>query len=315
MEDYHILDMIGEGSFGKVYRGRKLYTTQIVALKFIPKIGRSTRDLTNLRHEIDIMKSLQHENIVRTLDAFETETEVVAVTDYAEGELFRVLEDDSSIPESQIIACQLVAALYYLHAHSILHRDMKPQNVLLSTDGVVKLCDFGFARTMSPNTFVLTSVKGTPLYMAPELVEERPYDHNADLWALGCILYEMVVGTPPFYTNSIYKLVSMITGDNVSWPPALSPTFTDFLQGLLQKDATQRLTWPALLQHPFISHAINVSDSCRDAALASPFTNPLTTSQALARAKQIKERQPPSGPPRIIAHVAAAGDGVTLVRA
>lgn len=83
------------------------------------------------------------------------------VTDYAEGELFQILEDDGSLPEEQVqqIACQLVSALYYLHSHRILHRDMKPQNILLGKSGIVKLCDFGFARAMSFNTLVLTSIK------------------------------------------------------------------------------------------------------------------------------------------------------------
>lgn len=85
----------------------------------------------------------------------------MVVTDYAEGELFQILEDDGSLPEEQVqqIACQLVSALYYLHSHRILHRDMKPQNILLGKSGIVKLCDFGFARAMSFNTLVLTSIK------------------------------------------------------------------------------------------------------------------------------------------------------------
>lgn len=72
---------------------------------------------------------------------------------------------------------------------------------------------------------VLTSIKGTPLYMSPELVEERPYDHTADLWSVGCILYELAVGTPPFYTTSIFQLVSLILKDPVRWPPTISPCF------------------------------------------------------------------------------------------
>lgn len=82
-----------------------------------------------------------------------------------------------------------------------------------------------FARAMSTNTMVLTSIKGTPLYMSPELVEERPYDHTADLWSVGCILYELAVGTPPFYTTSIFQLVNLILKDPVRWPSAISPCF------------------------------------------------------------------------------------------
>ena len=78
----------------------------------------------------------------------------------------------------QSIAKQLVRALYYLHSNRVTHRDMKPQNILIGANGVVKLCDFGFARAMSSNTMVLTSIKGTPLYMAPELVQEQPYNHT-----------------------------------------------------------------------------------------------------------------------------------------
>uniref|UniRef100_A0A1I8JCN6 non-specific serine/threonine protein kinase n=1 Tax=Macrostomum lignano TaxID=282301 RepID=A0A1I8JCN6_9PLAT len=118
-----------------------------------------------------------------------TEKEVVAVTEYAHGELLQILEDDMQLPEEIVrsIACQLVSALYYLHAHSILHRDMKPQNILLGNNGAVKLCDFGFARSMGINTMVLTSIKGTPLYMSPELMEEKPYDHSADFFLQGLL--------------------------------------------------------------------------------------------------------------------------------
>ncbi|XP_016386715.1 uncharacterized protein LOC107722762 [Sinocyclocheilus rhinocerous] len=212
MDQYHILEVIGEGSFGRVYKGRRKFSGQVVALKFIPKVGRSEKDLRSLKREIDIMRGLKHPNIVLLLDSFETEREVVVVTEYAEGELFQILEDDGSLPENQVreIACQLVSALYYLHSHRILYRDMKPQNILLGKGGVVKLCDFGFARAMSVSTLVLTSIKGTPLYMSPELVEEKPYDHSADLWSLGCILYELHTGAPPFYTNSIFQLVQLI---------------------------------------------------------------------------------------------------------
>ncbi|XP_073927823.1 serine/threonine-protein kinase 36 isoform X2 [Castor canadensis] len=274
MEKYHVLEMIGEGSFGRVYKGRKKYSAQVVALKFIPKLGRSEKELRNLQREIEIMRGLRHPNIVHMLDSFETEKEVVVVTDYAEGELFQILEDDGKLPEDQVqaIAAQLVSALYYLHSHRILHRDMKPQNILLAKDGGIKLCDFGFARAMSTNTMVLTSIKGTPLYMSPELVEERPYDHTADLWSVGCILYELAVGTPPFYTTSIFQLVSLILKDPVRWPSTISPCFKNFLQGLLIKDPRQRLSWPDLLHHPFIAGRVTIITEPASSDLGTPFT-------------------------------------------
>ncbi|XP_033099504.1 serine/threonine-protein kinase 36-like [Anneissia japonica] len=288
MDNYHILDMIGEGSFGKVYKGRKKYTGQVVALKFIPKTGRSEKELQNLRREIEIMRNLHHENIIEMLDSFETDNDVVAVTDYAVGELFQILEDDGCLQEEQVrsIACQLVSALYYLHSHRILHRDMKPQNILLGKGGAVKLCDFGFARAMSINTLVLTSIKGTPLYMAPELVEEKPYDHTADLWSLGCILYELAVGTPPFYTNSIFQLVSLIIKDPVKWPKNMSLEFKDFLQGLLTKKPSKRLSWPHLLHHPFVSEGVTAEKPTIDI----PFTEEPPPEVQAAKAKAVRDK-------------------------
>ncbi|XP_013918545.1 PREDICTED: serine/threonine-protein kinase 36 isoform X3 [Thamnophis sirtalis] len=302
MDKYHVLEMVGEGSFGKVYKGRRKYSAQVVALKFIPKVGRSQKDLKNLQREIEIMRGLHHPNIVQMLDSFETDKEVVVVTDYAEGELFQILEDDGNLPEEQVqvIAAQLISALYYLHSHRILHRDMKPQNILLGKGGVVKLCDFGFARAMSVQTMVLTSIKGTPLYMAPELVEEKPYDHTADLWSVGCILYELYVGTPPFYTNSIFQLVSLIIKDPVKWPKNMSSHFKSFLQGLLMKDPRERLSWPELLYHPFIAGRVTVINDTTEQAVANPFTSKLSPELQALKDQQAHFLAPHSGQSKIL---------------
>ena len=127
---------------------------------------------------------------------------------YAQGELYQVLNDDICLPEAvvQKIAAQLVQALHYLHSNRVVHRDLKPQNILIGSGGLVKLCDFGFARAMSTQSIVLTSIKGTPLYMAPELVREQEYNHTVDLWSLGVILYELFWGAAPFYTNNLVRL-------------------------------------------------------------------------------------------------------------
>uniref|UniRef100_A0A8C3B5Y7 non-specific serine/threonine protein kinase n=1 Tax=Cairina moschata TaxID=8855 RepID=A0A8C3B5Y7_CAIMO len=302
MEGYRVLGAVGGGSFGTVYKARRRHSAQVVAMKFIPKVGRSRQELRSLRREMEVMRGLRHPNIVRMLDSFETEQEVVVVTEYAEGELFQILEDDGSLPEEQVqaIAAQLVSALYYLHSHRILHRDMKPQNILLGKDGVIKLCDFGFARAMSIHTMVLTSIKGTPLYMSPELVEEKPYDHTADLWSVGCILYELFVGTPPFYTSSIFQLVSLIVKDPVKWPEAISPVFKSFLQGLLMKDPRQRLSWPELLSHPFIAGRVTVIDDTEEHGISNPFTTKLSPELQALKEQQAHSLAPRSGQSRIL---------------
>lgn len=252
-----MIELVGEGSFGKVYKGRRKYTGKTVALKFILKHGKSEKDIHSLRQEIEILRKLKHENIIEMLDAFESPQEFCVVTEFAQGELFEVLEDDKCLPEEEVqgIAKQLVRALHYLHSHRIIHRDMKPQNILIGPGSVVKLCDFGFARAMSANTVVLRSIKGTPLYMAPELVREQPYNHTADLWSLGVILYELFVGQPPFYTNSVYALIRHIVKDPVKYPDNMSANFRSFLKGLLNKVPQHRLTWPTLLEHPFVKES------------------------------------------------------------
>lgn len=270
--DYRIIELVGEGSFGKVWKARRTGSLQTVAVKLITKHGKNEKDIKNLRQEIDILRKLQHDNIIQMLDAFETKTDFCVVTEFAQGELFQILEDDQSLPENVVrnIARQLVKALHYLHLNRIIHRDMKPQNILISANGTVKLCDFGFARAMSHNTLVVTSIKGTPLYMAPELVQEQPYNHTVDLWSLGVILYELFIGQPPFYTNSIYTLIKQIVRDPVRYPSSMSSEFRSFLQGLLEKQPTRRLDWPQLLDHPFVRDSENDMLSERAASSQQP---------------------------------------------
>ncbi|KAK0090146.1 hypothetical protein PV325_002571 [Microctonus aethiopoides] len=286
MEKYQVLGQVGEGSFGQVYKAKKLCNGEIVAFKIITKRARTFNELKSLRQECEIQRHLHHPNIVQMIDSFETENQIVVVTEYADRELYEILDKEGRFSEekAQMIVCDLVSALYYLHSNRVLHRDLKPQNVLIEANGIAKLCDFGFARSMSTGTHVLTSIKGTPLYMAPELIEECPYDHNADLWSLGCIAYEMIVGKPPFQTTSILHLVRLIRFEPIKWPDFISSNCKTFLQGLLQKDPSKRLSWPQLLDHPFVKDGILLVNG---GALTS-FTTPLSASQALAKKQQLE---------------------------
>ena len=160
MENYIILEMIGEGAFGKVYKGQRKCTNQIVAIKKIIKKGKKEKELKNLRQEIDILHRLYHENIIQCLDSFETNSEFCLVTELGTGQLYEIIQEDKKLPEKQIkeIALQLSSALFYLHNNNIIHRDIKPQNVLISASGIIKLCDFGFARAIDNKTMI-TSIK------------------------------------------------------------------------------------------------------------------------------------------------------------
>ncbi|XP_063531695.1 serine/threonine-protein kinase fused isoform X2 [Cydia strobilella] len=286
MENYDIISFVGEGSFGRVFKAKNKETDVVVALKVIRKKGRSSKDLKNLRQECDIQRTLEHPNIIRMIDSFDTESELVVVTEYAEKELHSILAKEGCLNEEQVkkITWDLVSALYYLHSHRVLHRDLKPQNVLLDSSGCAKLCDFGLARIMTNSTHILTSIKGTPLYMAPELIDEKPYDHQADLWSLGCIVYELMAGQPPFCTMSILQLVRMIRHKPVQWPSFISKEARSFLQGLLHKDPMKRMTWLDILAHPFVAGHILILPE--DVQSESPFTQPLSHSQQEAKRLQ-----------------------------
>ena len=157
--------------------------------------------------------------------------------------------------------------------------------------------------------------------MSPELVEDRPYDHNADLWALGCILYEINTGYPPFYTNNLYQLVDMIVKGQVKWPKTMSIVFKNFLQGLLCKDPNKRLSWPQLGQHEFVKSGIKslfltnkftfrmdqifkialllkVPDLT--ASIMEPLTIQMTDEQVKRKQEQQRAKAPPPGQSRIL---------------
>ena len=255
MENYHLIKQIGEGSFGKVYKARRKYTGRLVAIKMINKAGQSKDDLESFRREIDLLQKVSHPNVMRMLNVFEIDTDFCVVSELARGDLFQVIDDNQTLPETVLksVAAQLVSSLSHLHSLHIIHRDMKPQNILIAEHGALKICDFGFARALSNTTLVLTSIKGTPLYMAPELVQEQPYDEKVDIWALGVILYELFYGRPPYYTNSIYKLVQMIVNSPIPWPGEISPQFKSFLLEMLNKEPSKRTSCQDLLKHPFIA--------------------------------------------------------------
>ena len=141
------------------------------------------------------------------------------VTEFAGKDLAEVLETKKKLKSDEVrqFASQILSALLYLNKNRVVHRDLKPQNILIK-DGVIKICDFGFAREMSTMTVCLHSMKGTPLYIAPEILREMPYDYKVDVWSLGIILFELSTGYPPFHASSIAELVPKIFKDKPHYP-------------------------------------------------------------------------------------------------
>jgi len=256
---YEVLERVGEGSFGRVHRGRRRFTGQIVALKFVAKAGKTPAELAALRSEVAILRRLDHPNIVLLLDFFETPRDVVLVTEFAHGELLAVLAADGALAPRTVrrVAAQLVAALRYLAAARVMHRDLKPQNCLVGSRGVIKLADFGFARELgAARSALLTSIKGTPLYMAPEMFSSAAYTESADVWGLGVLLFELAAGRPPFYAPSLAELLKVIVSDA---PPAFPPEWprdlVRFIDACLQRDPAARPSWDALAAHDFLAGA------------------------------------------------------------
>ncbi|EDX16682.1 GD24858 [Drosophila simulans] len=276
MNRYAVSSLVGQGSFGCVYKATRKDDSKVVAIKVISKRGRATKELKNLRRECDIQARLKHPHVIEMIESFESKTDLFVVTEFALMDLHRYLSYNGAMGEepARRVTGHLVSALYYLHSNRILHRDLKPQNVLLDKNMHAKLCDFGLARNMTLGTHVLTSIKGTPLYMAPELLAEQPYDHHADMWSLGCIAYESMAGQPPFCASSILHLVKMIKHEDVKWPSTLTSECRSFLQGLLEKDPGLRISWTQLLCHPFVEGRIFIAETQAEAAKESPFTNP-----------------------------------------
>jgi fused-like protein len=267
MDAYHILERVGEGSFGKVYKGRRRFTGQFVALKFVGKHGRTEAEIQQTRSEINLLRSVAHPHVVRLLDFFETSRDLVIVTEFCHGQLYEVFVDDKRLPIPLVrsIAQQLCSALHYLHAQNIVHRDIKAQNVLIGSDGVLKLCDFGFARSFSSASPLLSSALGSPLCMAPEILAGRKYDASADLWALAVMLYELAAGFPPFNAENLPALMKQVLdamaegGRGVSYPDAFPPDFVAFLASILKRDPQQRATWDQILSSPFLTASSSTS--------------------------------------------------------
>uniref|UniRef100_A0A8C8RXL0 non-specific serine/threonine protein kinase n=1 Tax=Pelusios castaneus TaxID=367368 RepID=A0A8C8RXL0_9SAUR len=262
-EVWEIVGELGDGAFGKVYKAKNKETGTLAAAKVIET--KNEEELEDYMVEIEILATCDHLYIVKLLGAFYHDSKLWIMIEFCPGGAVDaiMLELDRGLtePQIQVICCQMLQALVYLHSKKIIHRDLKAGNVLLTQDGDIKLADFGVSAKNIKTLQRRDSFIGTPYWMAPEVVmcetmKDTPYDYKADIWSLGITLIEMAQIEPPHHElNPMRVLLKIAKSDppTLSCPSKWSPEFRDFLKTALDKNPETRPSAAQLLEHPFIN--------------------------------------------------------------
>ncbi|KAH1068841.1 hypothetical protein AAZX31_03G056400 [Glycine max] len=261
--DYVVGKQIGAGSFSVVWHGRhKVHGTE-VAIKEIATLRLNKKLQESLMSEIFILKRINHPNIISLHDIInQVHGKIHLVLEYCKGgDLSLYIQRHGKVPEATAkhFMLQLAAGLQVLRDNNLIHRDLKPQNLLLSRNdekSVLKIADFGFARSLQPRGLAET-LCGSPLYMAPEIMQLQKYDAKADLWSVGAILFQLVTGRTPFTgNNQIQLLQNIMKSTELQFPSdsqSLSFECKDLCQKLLRRNPVERLTFEEFFNHPFLS--------------------------------------------------------------
>lgn len=246
---YEICKLIGKGNYGKAYLVKSMEDNNLYVNKIIDMSQFTKEQLESALHEAEILKSLQHPNIIRCIDFFVDDKKLCLVTEYAD------LGDLSKIIKYQILSgyyfceeiilnwfTQLCFAIKYIHSKNILHRDLKLSNIFLTSKGNIKLGDFGIAKILTSKDDLAKTLVGTPYYLSPELCLKKPYNHKSDIWSLGCILYEMMYLKHAFEAESLGELVINILKGNFSLNinAGFSKDVINLVKNILIIDANKR---------------------------------------------------------------------------
>jgi len=261
LENYKIHERLGEGTSGKVHKGRNKESGTNVAIKFIPKKSLSSSGRDNLINEISALKKLKHRFIIQMLDFSYTDKHVYIIMEFADsGDLSTFIKKRKCLQENlaRIFCQQLCAALLFMRSYNISHMDLKPSNLLLhrpspNLNPVLKVADFGFAQNIEGEDDL--GLRGSPLYMAPEIFKTKSYTPKVDLWSVGVILFEAVFGHAPFSSSSLEDLIVKIKEDTPIVIPRerkLSSECRRFLSSCLIRDPDDRINFEDLREHPFL---------------------------------------------------------------
>ncbi|KAM5309382.1 serine/threonine-protein kinase Nek1 isoform 3-T4 [Glossophaga mutica] len=262
MEKYVRLQKIGEGSFGKAILVKSTEDGRQYVIKEINISRMSNKEREESRREVAVLANMKHPNIVQYRESFEENGSLYIVMDYCEGgDLFKRINAQKGIlfPEDQILDwfVQICLALKHVHDRKILHRDIKSQNIFLTKDGTIQLGDFGIARVLNSTVELARTCIGTPYYLSPEICENKPYNNKSDIWALGCVLYEMCTLKHAFEAGNMKNLVLKIISG--SFPPVslhYSYDLRCLLSQLFKRNPRDRPSVNSILEKGFIAKRI-----------------------------------------------------------
>ena len=274
--DFTITKELGSGSFGRVYLVTHKKTKVQYAIKAIDK-----RDKTNIeekpyfRREVEVMYKIHHPNVVKLFGHFEDNNYCYFIMEYiAKGNIYGLIpKDKKKRLSNQIVASlikDIISAVYFLHNMDppIIHRDIKPENVLLAESMVAKLTDFGWSNYMQEDE-KRTTVCGTPIYLAPEIIKEQGHDERVDIWCIGVLLFELITANVPFQGNDIETLKNNILKLKIAWPRDINTDAKNLIMKILKLDPNARISLSEMLSHPFITKYFPNAPQC----LIKPDTN------------------------------------------
>ncbi|PWA01999.1 hypothetical protein BB558_001868 [Smittium angustum] len=245
IDNFDLLKVIGRGSFGKVFQVRKKDTGRIYAMKVLSKskiIMRS--EVAHTLAERNVLARINHPFIVPLKFSFQNPEKLYLVLAFINGgELFHHLHREGRFDQhlSRFYAAELLCALECLHSYDVVYRDLKPENILLDYSGHVALCDFGLCKLNMTDERKTNTFCGTPEYLAPELLLGRGYTRTVDWWTFGILLYEMLTGLPPFYSENPNEMYRRVLEDRLVFPDDMGSRAKMLIKGLLVRDPTLRL--------------------------------------------------------------------------
>lgn len=262
-EDFDDIDILGKGSFAKVVLVRRKGTDEYYAMKVIDK--KTVLDHKRQRDafiERDVMKRLPHPYVLRLHCTFQSEHKLFFVVDYMPGGDFdkylqQVPNKALDYTTAQLYAAEIFLAIKYLHDNGVIYRDLKPENILMSREGHVVLADFGLSKDFGQEVdkMVAASFVGSPFYVAPDVLKQRPYTESVDMWSFGILLYRMIYGRTPFSGRTMKEVFDAILLKEVTFPTSYvvpnDGDARDLILKLLQKDPAKRLTAAQAAEHPF----------------------------------------------------------------